>query len=87
MQDFGDMITVKIKAGCRWPYLPTDRNHFLTDTTRPLGEHLRQVLKKKKKKEKKIRPVVLEEMRERENVNGHMDGRMGRMDARWSTMR
>ena len=39
-------ITVKIKAGCQWPYLSTDRNHFRADTTRPPGEHLRQVSRK-----------------------------------------
>ena len=38
----GDAITVKIA----WPYLSTDRNHIRADTTRPLGEHLRQVSKK-----------------------------------------
>ena len=38
--------TVKIKDGFRWPYLSTDRNHLLADTTRALGEHLRQVSKK-----------------------------------------
>ena len=41
----GDAISVKIKGGCRWPYLSTDRNHLRADTTRPLVEHLRQVLK------------------------------------------
>ena len=37
---------VKIKDGCWRPYLSTDRNHFRACTTRPLGEHLRQVSKK-----------------------------------------
>ena len=54
MQDFDkispvvleEMKTVKIKDGCRWPYLLIDPNHFRADKTRPLGEHLRQVLKK-----------------------------------------
>ena len=54
MQDFdnsfigfrGDAITVKLKDGCQQPYLSMDRNHFRMCTTRPLGEHLRQVLKK-----------------------------------------
>ena len=41
----GDAITVKIKDGCRWPYLSTDWNHFRACTTKPLGEHLGQVLK------------------------------------------
>ena len=40
------MITVKIKDGCLWPYLATDRNHFRADTTRLLAEHLRKVFKK-----------------------------------------
>ena len=39
------MITVKIKDGCRRPYLSTDQNHIRADTTRLLGEHLRQVSK------------------------------------------
>ena len=39
----GDAITVKIKDGCRQPYLWTDRNHFRACTTRPLGERLGQV--------------------------------------------
>ena len=44
---FGDAITVKLKDGCRRPYLSTDqKKHFLVDTTKPLGEHLRQVSKK-----------------------------------------
>ena len=44
---FGDdAITVKIKDGCRWPYLLMDRNHFQADTTRPLEEYLRLVSKK-----------------------------------------
>ena len=37
---------VKIKDGCRWPHLSTVRNQFKACTTRPLGEHLRQVSKK-----------------------------------------
>ena len=41
----GDAITVKIKDGCRRPYLSTDRSHFRADITRPLGEHFRQVSK------------------------------------------
>ena len=36
------MITVRIKDGCRRPYLSTDRNHFRADINRPLVEHLRQ---------------------------------------------
>ena len=36
---------MKIKDGCQWPYLSTDRNQFRPNTTRPLGEHLGQVLK------------------------------------------
>ena len=39
-------IMVQIKDGCRQPYLSTDQNHFRADTTRPLGKHLKQVLKK-----------------------------------------
>ena len=42
----GDTMTVKVKDACRWPYLSTDRNHLRADTTRPLGEHFRQVSKK-----------------------------------------
>ena len=41
----GDAIKVKIKDGCRRPHLSADRNHFRADTTRLLGEQLRQVLK------------------------------------------
>ena len=37
----GDAITVKMKDGCRRPYLSTDRNHFRPETTR--REHLGQV--------------------------------------------
>ena len=37
---------VKIKDGCRRPYLSMDRNHFRACTTILLGEHLRQVSKK-----------------------------------------
>ena len=40
------MITVKIKDSCRRPYLSSDRNHFRTCITRPLGEHPRQVSKR-----------------------------------------
>ena len=40
------MITVKIKDGCRQPYLLTDRNHFRVNTIRPLGKHLRKFSKK-----------------------------------------
>ena len=36
---------VKIKDGCRQPYLSTDRNHFQACTTRSLGEHLGKFLK------------------------------------------
>ena len=39
----GDVITVKIKDGCRWPYLLMDWNHFMVCTTRPLGKPLDQV--------------------------------------------
>ena len=42
----GDALTVKIKDGCHLPYLSTDWNHFWACTTRPLGEHLREVSKK-----------------------------------------
>ena len=42
----GEAITVKIKDGCRRPYLSTDQNHFWACTTRPLGEHLRNISKK-----------------------------------------
>ena len=42
----GDVITVKIKDGCRRPYVSTDRNHFRACTTTPLGKHHRQVSKK-----------------------------------------
>ena len=42
---------------------------FGADTTRPLGEHLRQV-------SKKIQPVGSEEMRYREKVYGRTGGRM-----------
>ena len=35
-----------IKDGGWRPDLSADQNHFCADTTRPLGEHLRQVLKK-----------------------------------------
>ena len=45
----GDAIKVKIIDVCRWPHLSTDRNHFRADTTRLLGEHLRQVSKKSDK--------------------------------------
>ena len=45
----GDAIKVKIKDGCRRPYLSTDWNQFREDTTRQLVKHLRQVYKKKKK--------------------------------------
>ena len=54
MQDFhktsmnifgGDVITVKIKDGCRRPYLLMEMNHFRADTTRPLVEHLSQDFK------------------------------------------
>ena len=41
----GDAITVKIEDG-RWLHLSTDQNHIRVDTTRPLEEQLRQVLKK-----------------------------------------
>ena len=40
-----DAITVKIKIGGWLPHLSTDRIHFRADTTKPLGEHLRQVFK------------------------------------------
>ena len=40
------MITVKIKDGQQRPYLSTDQNHIQVCTTGPLGEQLRQVLKK-----------------------------------------
>ena len=40
------MVKVKIKDGCGRPYLSTDWNHFRADTTRLLGEHLRQVSEK-----------------------------------------
>ena len=33
---------VKLTDDCRRPFLSTDRNHFQADTTRALGEHLRQ---------------------------------------------
>ena len=42
----GDAIMVKIKDGCRQPYLLMDLCHFQVCTTRPLGEYLGQVLKK-----------------------------------------
>ena len=51
----GDAITVKIKDGCRRPYLSIDRPIFRADTTRPLAEHLKTSFKT-------IRPVVSEEM-------------------------
>ena len=35
-----------IKDGCRRPHLSTEWNHFRADTTKILGEHLRQVSKK-----------------------------------------
>ena len=41
----GDAITVKIKDGCRRPYLSMDQNHFRANTIRSLREHLRQVSK------------------------------------------
>ena len=41
----GDAIMVKAKDCCRQPYLSMDSNNFRSDTTRLLGEHLRQVLK------------------------------------------
>ena len=41
----GDAIKVKIKDGYWRPNLSTDRNHFRADTSRPPGEHLRQVSK------------------------------------------
>ena len=42
----GDVIKMKTKDGCRRPHPSTDRNHFRADTTRLLGDHLRQVSKK-----------------------------------------
>ena len=41
-----DVLTVKIKAGWRRPYLSTDRNHIQVDTTRLLAEQLGQISKK-----------------------------------------
>ena len=46
ISDRGDAIPVKIKDGCRRPYLLTDRNHFWACITIPLGEHLGRVSKK-----------------------------------------
>ena len=41
----GDVLKVKIKVGYWRPYLSMNRNHFRANTTRPLGESIRQVSK------------------------------------------
>ena len=48
------------EAGCRQPYLFTDWNHFRETTTKPLGEHIRQVsIKNNISREFPVFPAVL----------------------------
>ena len=65
---------MKIKDGCRQPYLLTDQNHFRMETSRPLVELLRKVFKNS---DNGLGDVITRKCLRKD----------GRMDARWPTVR
>ena len=75
LQYYNNTWQIKIKDGCWWPYLSMDRNHFRTDTTRPLGDISDKFLKN---------PTsgLGGDAIPRKSLRMY-----GRMDARWSTVR